>query len=241
MITFNLILCTAYAANQPSGFHHIYQLDMTVPDHNCPDVLKLHTSNSLRLCGRKSGPTSCNSFQIPTNGISYQQVRGRVRAYQFGSPDAFITSDEQNQQQNPNIDLNYVDGIIITHGSSPRKHIWTYAVGYRQYKSTGSSHTCPSTGSGASQPTFVGQNYFCSSGNPGNSGQLRGDWEPVLYPTPLWSNIQGDCSDCGDNDLIFCVKLPQPTTDNLEVRVCANEDLTNNEDIRIESMDFYIR
>ena len=229
MIT--LILCTAYAASQSSGFRHIYQLDMNIPDHNCPDVLELCTFNSLRLCGRKSGPTKCNSIQIPTNGISYQQVRGRVRAYQFGSPDAFETSTQDN------IDANYVDGISITHGNSPRKHIWTYAIGYRQYKN--SIFTCPSTGGGTPQPAFVGDDYFCSSGNPGNSGQLRGDWGPVFYPTQLWSNIQGDCSDCG-NDLFFCVQLPQPTTDSLEVRVCADEDLTNNEDILIESMDFYI-
>ena len=227
MIT--LILCTAYAASQSSGFDHIYQLDMTVPHHNCPDVLELHTFNSLRVCGRKLGPTKCNSIQIPTNGISYQQVRGRVRAYQFGSPDAFTTSNRDST------DANYVDGIIITHGNSPRKHIWTYAIGlfYRD-----SIYSCPSTGSGTAPPAFVGRNYFCSSGNPGNSGGNRG-WEPVFYPTQLWSNIQGDCSDCG-NDLFFCVQLPQPTMDNLEVRVCTDEDLTN-EDVLIESMDFYIR
>ena len=59
---------------------------------------------------------------------SYQEVRGIVRAYQFGSPDAFHTT------KHGNIDSNYVDGISITHGKSPRKHIWTYAIGFAQYK-----------------------------------------------------------------------------------------------------------
>ena len=45
---------------------------------------------------------------------------------------------------------------------------------------------------------------------------------------------------CEDDDLFFCVNLPEPTTDNLEIRVCADEG-TGNEDIRIESMDFYTR
>ena len=29
------------------------------------------------------------------------------------------------------IDIPYVDGVSITHGASPRKHIWTYAAGLR--------------------------------------------------------------------------------------------------------------
>ena len=206
---------------------------MTIPGQCCPDALQLHTSNSLHLCGKKTGAT-CNSIIIPTHGKSYQEVRGIVRAYQFGSPDAFQTNKQGN------IDSNYVDGVSITHGKSPRKHVWTYAIGYRQYKS-GSVFTCPSTGGGRPQPAFVGDNYFCSSGNPGNSGQTHGDWAPVFYPTPLWSNIRGDCSDCGDDDLFFCKKLPRATTDNLEVRVCTDENPTNNEDIRIEYMDFYIQ
>ena len=216
-----------------SGFRHIYHLDMTIPGQCCPDALQLHTSNSLRLCGKKTG-ASCNSIMIPTYGKSYQEVRGIVRAYQFGSPDAFQTNKRGN------IDSNYVDGVSITHGKSPRKHVWTYAIGYRQYKSS-SVFTCPSTGGGQPQPKFVGADYFCSSANPGNSGQARGEWGPVLYPTPLWSNIRGDCSDCGDDDMFFCKKLPRPTTDNLEVRVCTDENPINNEDIRIEYMDFYIR
>ena len=210
---------------------------MTHPDEKCPDALKLHTSNSLRLCGKKTGD-SCNSIIIPTHGQHYQEVRGVVKAYQFGSPDAFQT------KKHGNIDSIYVDGISITHGKSPRKHIWTYAIGYRHYNNGAdrfSKYTCPSTG-GRSQPAFVGDDYFCSSGNPGNSGQKYGRWGPVFYPTLLWCNIQGDCSDdCGENDLHFCKKLDKPTTDNLEIRVCTDENLGYNEDIRIKYMDFYIR
>ena len=209
---------------------------MTNPNQWCPGALKLHTSNSLRLCGKKTG-ASCNSITIPTHGKRYQEVRGIVRAYQFGSPDAFAPRNRVHG----NIDANYVDGISITHGHSPRKHIWTYAIGYRQYKSgSASGSTCPSTSSGDPQPAFVGDDYFCSSGNPGHHGQTYGTWGPVFYPTPLWCNILGDCPDCGGNELFFCKKLPGLTSDDLEVRVCTDED-THNEDIRIEYMDFYVR
>lgn len=209
---------------------------MTVPSQSCPSALKLHTTDSLRLCGKKT--IGCDSITIPTNEKSYQEVRGIVRAYQFGSPDAFHTSRQGN------IDSTYVDGVSITHGESPREHIWTYAIAYRQYPGNDAyADTCPSTGGGQSQPAFVGDDYFCSSANPGNPGQDQGGgtWSLVLYPTPLWSNIRGDCSDCGDDDLFFCKKLPSPTTDDLEVRVCADESLTQNEDIRIEYIDLYIR
>ena len=219
---------------QSSGFHHIYSLNMAIPGQCCPDALKLHTHNSLRLCGKKT-KANCDSIIISTGGQTYQEVRGKAKAYQFGSPDGFSTRGDSA------IESNYVDGISITHGKSPRKHIWTYAIGFRQYRAgTPNPSTCPSTGGGRAPPGFVGDDHFCSSANSGNPGQERSDWAPVLYPTPLWSNIQGDCSDCGGNDLFFCVKLPRPTTDDLEVRICTDEDL-GNEDIHIESMDFYIR
>ena len=199
---------------------------MTIPDEKCPDALQLHTSDSLRLCGKKTG-RSCESVIIHTGGVPYQEVRGKVKAYQFGSPDCF---------RGGSIDNVYVDGISITQGR-PRKHVWTYALAWRQYTpGSNPSNTCPSTGGGRGPPGFVGDHYFCSSGNPGPQ------WSAVLYPTPLPSNILGDCSDCRNDDLFFCVKLDASTTDDLEVRVCADgADLVNDEDIRIEAMDFYIR
>ena len=53
---------------------------MTVAGQSCPDALQLHTSNSLQLCGKKTG-RSCDSIKINIGGKSYQQVRGTVKAY----------------------------------------------------------------------------------------------------------------------------------------------------------------
>ena len=229
----DFVITDMLAVAQPSEFRHVYSLDMAIPGQTCPNALQLTTSNSLRLCGKKTG-NSCDSIVISTAGQTYQEVRGKVKAYQFGSPDGFHSNNDINSI--------YVDGISITNGiSSSRKHIWTYAIGFRQFRpSNPHIGTCPSTGSGRGPPDFVGDSHFCSSANAGDPGQERSDWAPVLYPTPLWSNIRGDCSDCGGNDLFFCVRLPAPTCDDLEIRVCADENL-DNEDIRIESMDFYIR
>ena len=159
------------------------------------------------------------------------KVFGRIRAYQFGSPDAF-------NGHTHSIDGIYVDGISVTYGSSPRRYLWTYAIGYRRYYRPNNSpslgSTCPSTG-GHAQPTFVGDDYFCSSGNPGPG------WQAVLYTDPLWANIQGDYSFCGfGNNLYFCASLPTSSTADLEVRLCMDQALSD-EDVRVETMDFYIQ
>ena len=224
-----LISFIHHAEKISTGFRHIYSLDMRIPTQSCPKTLQYRKHGSLRLCGKRTNKASCDSVIIPTYGKHYSRVRGRVRAYQYGSPDCFAGHGHGK------IDSYYVDGISITHGKYPRKHVWTYAAAWRQYTlGRNPSNTCPSTGRGRAQPGFVGDNYFCSSANPGPH------WSVKLYPTPLWSNIKGDCSDCGDDDLFFCVQLPKVTSDNLEVRICTDERL-NNEDIRIESMDFYVQ
>ena len=207
---------------------------MAIPTQHCPHSLQYTTCNSLRLCKRHTG-TKCNSIIISTKGKSYQEVRGKVTAYQFGSPDAFRIFDVHARK----IDQGYVDGISITYGKYPRKHIWTYAMGFRQFSTRkyAPESTCPRNG-GTAPPEFVGDDYLCSSGNPSKPGQPH--WSSVLYPTPLWSNILGDCSYCGKNELFFCKKLPSPTTDALEVRVCTDQS-SQDEDIYVESMDFYVR
>ena len=125
---------------------------------------------------RKLATIICDSLKINVNGQSYQQVRGTVKAYQFGTTDTFVRwANGRPIGGSDDIESPYVDGISITHGQSPRKHVWTYAVGWcqfnevrdpdpRQFRDLGS---CPSTGYAQPRPDFVGDNYFCSSGNPG--------------------------------------------------------------------------
>lgn len=215
-------------------FRHIYSLDMSISSETCPSVLQLFEDKGLRMCGKGSNGAGCDSFTISTGEQSYTQVTGKIVGYQFGSPDAFGASIN-------NINSYYVDGISITHGQAPnRKHIWTYAIAVRQNVFAGApdnKNTCPSTGSGQAPPSFVGINYFCSSAS------TTRNWQPILYTTPLWSNIFGDCATechCGGNVVYFCVTLPEPTTDDLEIRVCTNNK-RNNEDIRIGSMDFWVQ
>ena len=50
-----------------------------------------------------------------------------------------------------------------------------------------------------------------------------------------------NCEDlkCGDN-FNFCVKLPTPTTDDIELRVCTDEN-RYFEDIRLDLIEIYIK
>ena len=210
----------------------VANLDMTDPTQNCPAGFQLidRTSPPLRTCGRP-GPAGCVSMAFQTYGVNYSHVCGRVIGYQHQSPDAFHRS---------NIDLTYVDGISLTHGQSPRKHIWTFA-GAIDETSTGSG-VCPCTQSdiyytGASIASFVGQDYFCDTGSrrPFQYGVFYAD-------DPLWDGqgCEGNSTCCEFNiPPWFCKPLPQPTTDDIELRLCGDEG-TDNEDTPVEQVEIYV-
>ena len=102
---------------------------------------------------------------------------GRIVGYQYGSSDA-ISGRKHN-----NINSHYVDGISLTRGS-PRQHIWTFIAGL--FDNIQNSHyNCPCTnGSTQTVQSFVGNDYFCESGNPDTN------WKPIKFYTtdPLWDN-----------------------------------------------------
>ena len=211
--------------NVTGSWVRVANLNMTDPDQQCPENLRLSYTNPIRLCGRKTD-RGCDSVTFSTYGVQYQQVCGRVRGYQFASPDAFNCNDFRSCPTN--IDVPYVDGVSITHGASPRKHIWTYASSY-----------CPCSGSGGSPPTFVGSDYYCES------GVNTGSWRYVLYSNdPLW-----DGQDCGGFERTccdppnlpwFCKELPQSTTDDLEFRICGDAS-RSNEDTPIDLAQLYVQ
>ena len=211
----------------------VANLNMTDPDQQCPENLQLSYTNLIQVCRRRTG--GCDSVTFTTHGVRYRQVCGRVRGYQFASPDAF--KQIAHCPAPCTIDNPYVDGVSITHGASPRMHIWTYAAGYTENEVE--TATCPCTGSGASPPDFVGSDYYCES------GLTTHPWDFVVYSDdPLWDGedcdgLERTCCD-PPNLPWFCKELPQPTTDNLEVRICGDENLSN-EDTPIDLVQLYIQ
>ena len=87
------------------------------------------------LCARTiSGGASCSSVNFPAHRMKYNKVCGQAIGYQRGSTDGFIGPKDINSY--------YVDGMSITYGS-PRKHIWTYAVGVSDDHNYNGKYTCP--------------------------------------------------------------------------------------------------
>ena len=77
-------------------------------------------------------------------------------------------------------------------------------------------------------PEFVGNDYFCDSAIRGTNVD-----DGVFYPNdPLWDGQGcGSRSTCCEfnNPPWFCKQLPQPTTDDIEMRLCENSQNTNDD------------
>jgi len=103
------------------GWTKIALVDMSGGAKTCPGNLR-PISSPKRTC---KGLTTrgCASAKFSTYDISYNQMCGRLRGYQFGCTNAFgpYVNDPGNA------DL-VIDGVLISHGKT-QKHIWAYAVG----------------------------------------------------------------------------------------------------------------
>ena len=67
----------------------------------------------------------------------------------------------------------------------------------------------------------MGDDYFCEAGNEDYTKSLS---DTGLQPKSLWDG--SDCL-CCDNSPWFYKQLPQPTTDDIEMRVCQTERAEN--------------
>ena len=208
------------------GWMQVVDLDMT-RDESCPGMWQRITT-PRRLC--QGNDPGCSPANFSTMGVTYEHICGQVKAYQKGSTDAFYS-------RRNSIDGQYVDGISITLGS-PRKHVWTFASG-RSDTVNYASDNCPcATRPGPNAPAFVGNDYYCESGNSGASNNV-----PYYLSDPLWDGkgcdyLSGCCAEIGKP--WFYRKLPIPVAGDFEVRICKDEAQAN-EDIAIEKLELYVR
>ena len=207
---------TRSCGNITGGWTRVADIDTKNLTSSCPGNLQQRTNPSgVRVCGIKPFilTPACSAINLNLNSIQYSRVCGKIKAYRFGSLGAF------NENRN-NIDNLYVDGISLTRGRSPRRHIWTLAAATHM-------NSCPCDISNTlSTPSFVGQDYFCDAASEGTD--------------PLWSGV--DCFNndacCSNNPPWFYKLLQAPSTDDIEMRVCSDQQST---DIAIETVDLFVQ
>ena len=219
----------------PGQWHRVAFINMTNPEQKCPDEWQEYTdtADTIRACGRNA---TCSRKTFST-GRQYCRVCGRIIAYQLASTDAFQTG-----MRSESIDGAYVDGVSVTYGSSPRNHIWTFAGGWSEMSPPNSYRfDCPCSDSPGTSPppSFVGERYFCESANKDEI--FRNNF---LYTSDkLWDGEQCDnegtcCTD--KSPPWFSVDIPTPIVDDIEVSICGDEGL-QNENTPIELLEIYVQ
>ena len=215
-------------------------LNMSDPNQQCPSN-KILTTTPVRGCGRTStGYNTCDSVFYPVNGRNYSSVCGRVNAYQFsiGIAFAFQTND---------IESLYVSGLSVTHGlPGSRQHIWTFAVAMGDNCTDEILNLCPCSNVNLTWPyqvpSFIGNDYFCESGHHGAGGPCYGGFK-YFTDDPLWDgqNCAPSSTCCElNNPPWFCKTLPQPTSDDLEIRQCHGYP-DYSEKTLISLIDIYVK
>ena len=216
-----------------SNWRRVAYIDTTRGPGQCPSGLVEHINSTTnqRACGRSIN-IDCSSVTYPAGG-SYTNICGRVRGYQFKTPNAF-----EGLRGNL-VNDSYVDGISITRGS-PRQHVWTYTAYWYEGR-TISHQLCPcgqtNTSDYSNVPDFVGTDFYCETSFTAKRRSNRIAWE-----NPLWDGAGSACGTGGQCCATFgwFHKTVFPSTsDHIEVRWCADQE-RSNEDVLTELVEIWV-
>ena len=206
------------------GWTRVAYINMTQAGATCPVGLNQRSFNNKSYCGN-TGPPGCNGTMFPTL-VEYSRVCGRVRGYQYVAPLAFLSYQVNT---NLTIDDNYVDGVSITYGSAPRKHLWTYAAGPQDTIMDSGTYDCPcKQNSKAVTPPFIGTDYYCESGVNNFCCQY-------LSNDILWDGQQcdgGEAPCCTHSNMPWFIKtlINETTTEDIELRLCKESKFLGSPD-----------
>ena len=220
------------------GWMRVASINMTDPSSTCPSGLRTISEDNRRLCAMDIDGAGCSSAVLPVEGVQYSRVCGKIIGCQQKSPDAFFRFISGQTT----IDSNYVDGISLTHGSSPREHIWTFAAALQEDISNPAYHKflCPCANVNnpgpTAPPSFVGQDYFCDTGS-------KDFFQFIFYGDDcLWDGAGCGASNtcCALNTPPWFLKQLSPTSDDIEMRLCADQP-RYDEDITFETLELYVQ
>ena len=209
--------CTIYSCNGVfGGWRRVAYLNTNKSDPiQCPSGLE--ERDDPPSCIRNVSEAGCSSVGYLNHDIPYRCIYGRVNARQSGSLDGF--EKFMDRPDMPTLEDNYVDGVSLTHGSNSRNHIWTFVAG----RSTPPNcNACDNR-----RPSFIGSDFSCEVNVFCRFGDICFD--------QLWNGGPQQCV----GGATFYRQLSQPTTEDIEMRVCRDE-MRNNEDILITLVDIYV-
>ena len=206
--------------NLTGGWMRVANIDMTNTSQSCPNGLNL-TSSPKRVCDITSSGCVSNDFDI--YGTQYSHICGRVIGYQKSVLSAFYYHSR-------GIDADYVYGVSLTHGQSPRQHIWTF-TGALDETAGSSRNVCPCVNPNLDPtptlPNFIGNDYFCDTAFETSWDTVPNYWS-IQVSDPLWDGEGcGPTSTCchdqqrNVNPPWFVKTLSSPTSDDIEMRLCA--------------------
>ena len=222
----DLPVCNFCQSEMNSTWIRVAELNMSDPSSQCPPNFTLNSNNGVRTCMAMMPSASCTSVFFSMHNVTYSKVFGKIRAYQYGVTNSF----KPFNRGNGTIDEPYVDGVSVTYGQ-PRQHIWTFAADLRK---NDSFCPCSSRQDTSVVPEYVGEDYFC------DTGEARKD--TLAADSPLWDGTGCglDYSCCGyNNPPWFYKQLPAPTSEPIELRVCLDQS-TSNENIALEAINIYV-
>ena len=222
-----------------AGWRRVVYMDMKDSNTDCPSGWR-ETGYSKRTCGRTSTEHgTCDSVTFPVSGGEYNQVCGRIKAYQWGTASVFYDYFLEHNT----IDDSYFGGVAVMHGS-PRQHIWTFAAGTCENYTAAANFICPcDIPYSQHTPPFVGEDYFCESGYI-----CLGYWDTNSLYSFHFNDTLWDGRDCHSsstccshhNPPYFTKTLSMSTTDDIELRMCLRLDL-RHQDIAVELIELYVK
>ena len=137
----------------------------------------------------------------------------------------------------------YIDGASLTHGTpGNRSHIWSFIASLGENYNDCNGCPCYNDFTGTRVP-FIGNNFFCDSGTEMWTVPARNEGFRFYPDDPLWDGQGcGSNSECCtfNNPPWFCTELDQSTSDDIELRLCADQYI-DNEDVPIEHIELYIQ
>ena len=227
-------------AERLKGMMRITNINMTRLGTQCPEGLRLIEVEGKRLCGRSTeNSVGCSSVFFNASGTNYSKVCGKVHGYQYSSPNAFYWNSVFPGRT---ISHTYVDGVVLSYfENNKRNHIWTFAAAIDEASHGGVPFSCPCSNRNENLetfkvPDFVGEDYFCETGS-----RTSFTYNKYYLDDPLWDGEGcGQSSTCCNRGSVFCKSIGSSTAAPIELRVCGNEDLTN-EDTPLEIIELYVQ